>query len=297
MLHSYNVMDFLEYGYMLPIAILIATIAMASGVEGATFFAPIFMLGLGLEPEVAVGVGLITEVFGFGSGLLAYVRRGLIDYQLGFQLLIFTIPMALLGTWAAGIIPAYMLQTVLGIGLSVLAISFLLTPEPQDVALLTPAIEQDSGNHQPESCLITADGEEIRYSIGNKTEGRILASVGGLFIGMVSTGLGELNGYFLLQRCNVPSKVAVASSVFVVAITALLASVGHAIQFAQAGNDVLNTVLRILTFTVPGVIIGGQIGPKVAELIPQHAMEKALGILFLFVSALMLGQVVWQSTG
>lgn len=34
-----------EFWYMLPIAAGIATIAMASGVEGVTFFAPIFLAG------------------------------------------------------------------------------------------------------------------------------------------------------------------------------------------------------------------------------------------------------------
>jgi len=55
---------------MLPVAIIVATIAMASGIGGATFFAPIFMLALGLSPEVAIGTVLITEVFGFASILL-----------------------------------------------------------------------------------------------------------------------------------------------------------------------------------------------------------------------------------
>ena len=64
-----------EYWFMLPTAILFATIAMASGVEGATFFAPIFILGLRLSPEIAIGSGLITEVFGFASGLTAYMRK------------------------------------------------------------------------------------------------------------------------------------------------------------------------------------------------------------------------------
>lgn len=61
----------LQYWYMFPIAILVATTAMASGVGGATFFAPIFMLALRLSPEVAIGAGLITEVFGFASGVIA----------------------------------------------------------------------------------------------------------------------------------------------------------------------------------------------------------------------------------
>jgi len=57
------------------------------------------MLGLGLPPEIAIGAGLITEVFGFASGVLAYARKRLIDYKLGLSLLVVTIPLALLGTW------------------------------------------------------------------------------------------------------------------------------------------------------------------------------------------------------
>jgi uncharacterized membrane protein YfcA len=88
----------LRYWYMLPVAVLIATIAMASGVGGATFFSPLFILALGLPPGVAIGAGLIREVFGFASGLYAYARKRLIDYRLGLALLVVTIPAALLGT-------------------------------------------------------------------------------------------------------------------------------------------------------------------------------------------------------
>jgi len=58
----------LQYWYMLPIAIVIGAIATASGIGGATFFAPFFVLVLGIAPEVAIGAALITEVFGFTSG-------------------------------------------------------------------------------------------------------------------------------------------------------------------------------------------------------------------------------------
>ncbi len=55
----------LEYWFMLPISTIIATIAMASGVEGATFFTPLFILALGLPPEIAIGTGLITIALAF----------------------------------------------------------------------------------------------------------------------------------------------------------------------------------------------------------------------------------------
>ena len=99
---------------------------------------------------------------------------------------------------------------------------------------------------------------------------------------------------------EVPSKVSVATSVFVVAITALIASVGHLVQFIQTGGSALNTVLSLVIpstssghrFTVPGVILGGQLGSRVASRVPQRTLERGLGILFILVAVLTLGEVV-----
>jgi len=282
----------LEYWFMFPISILIATTAMASGVEGATFFTPLFILALGLSPEIAIGTGLITEVFGFASGLYAYARKRLIDYKLGVALLTATIPMALLGTWVAGYVPSEFLKVILGGGLLAIAISFLRAPDHEGVEGLDDAIQKEYGGEKAETCLVTREGEEICYKVCNRKQGRFFSGLGGLFIGMISTGQGELNGYFLLQRCRVPSRVAVASSVFVVAVTALVASSGHFVKFVQTGGETLSTVLSIVIFTVPGVIIGGQLGSLVSSRISQHTLERGLAILFIFVAALTLGEVI-----
>lgn len=282
----------LQYWYMLPVAALIATTAMASGVGGATFFAPIFILALRLPPEVAIGTGLITEVFGFASGLYAYTRKRLIDFSLGIALLVVTIPAALLGSWVAGSIEPDILKIVLGVGLFAVALSFLHAPEHKDVVRMDEAIDEEYGGEKAETCLMTAEGEQLCYTVCNRTEGRLIASIGGLFVGMISTGLGELNGYFLLQRCRVPSKVSVATSVFVVALTALSAVGGHLFQFVQSGGEDLNTVFSLAIFTVPGVIIGAQTGSRVASRIPQHVLERGLGVLFILIAILTLGEAI-----
>jgi hypothetical protein len=282
----------LEYWFMFPMSIVVSTLAMASGVEGATFFSPLFILALRLSPEVAIGTALITEVFGFASGLFAYTRKKLIDLRLGLNLLVVTIPLAIIGTIIAGIIDSVYLMIILGVGLFVVALSFLRQPEHKDVVLMDKQNVEEYGGKNAQTVLVTAEGEEIRYTVCNRTEGRILSGIGALFMGMVSTGLGEMNGYFLLQRCRVPSKVSVATSVFVVAVTALVASTGHFIQFVKNGGGVLETVLSLIIFTVPGVIIGGQIGSKISSKIPQRALEVGLAILFIIVAALTLGQVI-----
>jgi len=282
----------LEYWYMLPVSILVATVAMASGVGGATFFAPILIIGLRLPPEVAIGIGLITEVFGFASGLFAYARKRLIDYKLAMKLLMVTVPLALLGSWLAGYVDADILKVVLGVGLFAVALSFLRAPEHKDIVRMDEAIEEEYGGEKAETSITTADGEEIRYTVCNTGEGRLIAGTGGFFVGMISTGLGELNSYFLLQRCRVPSRVAVATSVLVVAVTALSAAVGHLFQFMQADSSVMTTVMNFVIFMVPGVIIGGQLGPRVSGRISQHTLERSLGILFLIVAAITLAEVI-----
>lgn len=277
---------------MFPVAIVVATTAMASGVGGATFFAPILLLALRLPPEVAIGTGLITETFGFASGLYAYVRKRLIDWHLGRMLLLATVPAALLGTWLATLFEPEILKVILGMGLFAVAASFLRTPDHQEVTRLNAAIEADFGADKAETCVQSRDGETFCYTVCNRSEGMTLAGVGGLFVGLISTGLGELNGYFLLRRCRVPSSVAVATSVFVVAVTVLAAAGGHVYSFVQVGGDTLTTVGNLVVFTVPGVIIGGQFGARVAQRIPQTALERSLGFLFIFIAALTLGEVV-----
>ena len=81
-------MSWLELWWIFPAAIAFSTIAIGSGISGALFFSPFFMLVVGLSPVQAVGAGLLTEVFGMGNGLRAYVSAKLVDYATARWLLI-----------------------------------------------------------------------------------------------------------------------------------------------------------------------------------------------------------------
>jgi hypothetical protein len=283
-----------EFWFMLPIAFAIATLAMASGVGGATFFSPLFILALRLEPEVAIGTALITEVFGFASGLFAYIRDRVVDFKLGSLMLMATIPMALLGTYMGGIVDPNILKVVLAVGLFAVAISFLHAPDDEEVKRTNHEAAETLARTNPEACKLARDGEQICYVVKRKFEGLISGGIGGLFVGLISTGLGELNDYFLLKRCKVPSRVSVATSVFVIAVTVLAASGGHVVRFAQAGAETYNQVLSIVIFTVPAVLIGGQVGPKVAAKVPEHVMQVTLSVLFILIGVLTIGEVVLE---
>jgi len=278
--------------FMFPFAVAFSTTAMASGVGGATFFAPFLLLVLRLPPDVAVGTGLVIEVFGFAGGIYAYASRRLIDYRLGLSLLVVTVPVAIAGSWLSGMADPRLLKAVLGAGLFAVATSFLKGPEEKDLHRMDEAIRKEYGGEKAETCLTASSGERICYTVCNRTEGRILAGTGALFLGMISTGLGELNGYFLLQRCRVPSRISVATSVFVIAVTALFASGGHVARFLKGGGQDFSSVVELIVFAVPGVLLGAQLGPLVASRIPQRIIERLLGGLFILIALLTLGEAL-----
>ena len=84
-----------------------------------------------------------------------------------------------------------------------------------------------------------------------------------------------------------------ATSEAISATVSLLLIDGQEASFITTGGETLSTVLNLVVFTVPGVIIGGQIGPYFATRISQHTLEKTLGGLFVFVALLTLGQLLF----
>ena len=275
-----------EFWYLFPISIAIATLAMSSGIGGAVFFSPLFILALKLDPKIAIGSALATELFGFLSGLVAYTRAKLIDFKVALILLIFSVPMAVLGSVYSDLIPAIILKAIFAVGLAFIAFQ-LFNSWRKEEREKKEAEHKEEFAEDYESELTDSKGRTFKYTVCNKNMGRSFAAIGGAFFGMISVGLAELQEYHLVARCKVPTPVAVGTSIFVVVVTALAASIGHFIEFAEAGSDTMNQVLSVITFTIPGVIIGGQIGPKLQAVVPEDKMKVGISALFAIISGFM----------
>lgn len=277
----------MQFWYLLPISIAIATIAMSSGIGGAVFFSPLFMIGLGLEPNIAIGAALATELFGFGSGFFSYWKAKLIDFKLGFNLLLFSVPFAILGTIYGDLVPPLILKTIFGVGIVFIGSQLYMSWRQEEKEKLDAAHKKEF-EKKHESSLTDAQGNIYNYTVCNKNMGRMFAAVGGTFLGMISVGLAELQEYHLVAKCKVPTRVAVGTSIFVVTITVLFASVGHFYEFSQQGSDVMSQVLNLIIFTIPGVVIGGQLGPRLQKIVPADKMKVGISILFILVGVFML---------
>ena len=118
---------------------------------------------------------------------------------------------------------------------------------------------------------------------------RIVTGVGAFLTGVVSVGSGEVV-VPQLTRKGVPVAIAAATSVAVVIVTAAAASITLIAQIVSAGGAV---AWHLVVWTIPGVLIGGQIGPRLQGRIQQRTMERFVGIVFLGLAAAMFA-VAWQ---
>ncbi len=264
----------LAHWWVLPVSIVFSTLAIGSGVSGALFFSPFFMYGVGLEPAQAIGAGLMTEVFGMGNGLRSYVQQRVVDYRTARWLLLGSVPAIIVGALFSSAISPTVLKGIFGVGLVILAGFLVFFPAPDDCEPGERAgdlIDEKSAD-KGETIIEASDGETFRYPTCWRPPGVAMASAGGLITGMISAGLPEIVTAQLVLRCRVPPRVAVATSVFVLAITAMVGAVVHA---AHA-----EPVWYVVVWSIPGVLVGSAIGSRVGKYLPDDLMETGLGALF-----------------
>lgn len=281
-------MDFTLYWFMFPVSIVVATLAMLSGIGGAALFTPIFILVFPLlGPEyvlhstiAAISAALITQTFGFFSGFIGYYRRRLIDFRLAGRILRVAVPVAVAGALTASYVHESILLTGYALLVAILAVVMWVNKPP--------ANSEAFGLEGPPTSIVDSRGQEYRYAeprLGWRSYS--LTGIGAFLTGMVSVGIGEVT-ISKLTRKGLPIAVAAATSVMVVIVTVALASTTLAVQLIRDGGWTA-VPWDLLVYDIPGVLIGGQIGPRLQGKVAPHTMRRAIAVLFILLAAAMLG--------
>jgi uncharacterized membrane protein YfcA len=281
-------MDFTLYWFMFPVSILVATCAMLSGIGGAALFTPIFILVFPLlGPEyvlgstiAAIGTALITQTFGFLSGFIGYYRRRLIDYRLASRIIVIAVPVAVAGALTAGIVHDSVLLA--GYALLVAALSVVMWRNRPPATAAAVAMKSAESR-----TIVDSKGHSYAYDVPRLGAGSNLLTAAGAFLtGMVSVGIGEVT-ISQLTRKGLPIAVAAATSVMVVITTVVFASTTLVVQLLESGGWKA-VPWNLLCYDIPGVLIGGQIGPRLQGRVSPHAMRMAISLLFVVLAMAMM---------
>ncbi|MEE9181344.1 MAG: sulfite exporter TauE/SafE family protein [candidate division NC10 bacterium] len=270
--------DLLSFWWLFPAALLIGAVAMTFGIGGAIFFSPFFVIFLSLKPEVAIALGILVDVFAFASGLAGYVRSRLVNYHVATRLLPFVAVFALVGAVVGKTLPSNVLELTLAAALFLLAVAFLGRERSVhfvDHPLHPTRIESER-----------ASWADWWQDIEKKPLLFVTSSIGGLFVGLVSAGIGEVNAYNFVRRLKMDPAFAAGTSVFIIAFTALVTTLFNLSFFAVADPQDLLVMTQIAIWAVPGVILGAQLGVRISKRIDRRKALLALPVLFAAVGIL-----------
>jgi len=284
---------------MLPISSLVATGAMLGGIGGAAMFMPIFLIIfplLGPEyaiagPVAAIGVALLTEAFGFSSGLVGYLRRKLIDFQVAKSLIIIAVPSAIVGSFLSQYADPDMLKIMYGLLMLILTYIMLRRPTTKEKQKITDDTLAGKFAHIGHERKITdSDGNVYKYHLCHPGKGRAFTGIGGFITGLMSVGIGEIVTPQLVKQCKMPVSVAAATSVFVIILTVIAASGAHVYALVSEGG-IEAVPWHLVMYTAPGVVIGGQIGTRLQGKFSADKMEKLFAALFGIIGVAMISLV------
>ena len=274
-----------EFWWMFPIAFCVCLMATSSSVEGAVFFSPIFILlfplvtDVTIKPIEAIFLALSIEVFGFGSALLGYLRRRLVDFTIAKKVLVLSIPVAMGFGSLAHRVPSHLILGLLGVMMVLLSGTVLLT----FIKGKAHGGREIKGEGPP--TRVDALGRPSWSPYDHGPFGLAWSMLGGILVGFTGIGIGELTTTSLIARNGLPVRVAIGTGILIVFATVLPATLVHAYIFSTGGMSIH---WNVLFMTIPAVAGGGQVSPFINNRVDGERMKAFLSFVFFFVAGLLL---------
>lgn len=247
-----------NYIFLFPLGIMVSIVAMSSGISGSNFWVPINVIALNLEPRTSFWLALFTMLFGFGSGVLKHYMQDTLKVKLVVRYAMFSAPGAIIGAMLLPYVKTPLLLMAFGVFVALFGLRMLFVKK-----------------------AFWGQNEKVTLTV---------AFIGGLLKGMIATGLGKLLLLRLINHKGVSHPEAIGTAVGVVFLTNIVAVLSilknEDIQASLINN--WEQLFSIMVFVIPAVILGGQIGPRIAKNLPKGLLVKYVGTLLLCISYFML---------
>lgn len=231
-------------------------LASMMGVGGGFLLVPFLALLVGLPMHVSIGISLSSIVATSISSTMVYARDDLVDFKLGLLLETTTSLGAILGSYTALGLPEDVLKTIFG------------------MSLIYASYRIFKGSS-------TAEGSMGRIGASRLAAGLALSFLAGMASGLLGIGGGTIKVPMMILVLGIPTKIAIATSSFMVGITASAA----ALVYQSKG---LITPL-LVSSAITGIFLGSQLGSRIALKARGTSLRRLFGaVLFFFAFRMLL---------
>ncbi|MCD6369463.1 MAG: sulfite exporter TauE/SafE family protein [Thermoproteales archaeon] len=265
------------------------------GIGGGVIMVPVLTAFFAIPVKEAAAASLVTVIATSMAGSSRYLKQRMVNIRLAFLLETVTSLGAITGALLTILVPPYILYFILSVLLGYLALQ----------QFKTRGIEEEKIRHMgyknvkedkvarilklASSYYDLAERTLVEYNISNTGVGLIASFFAGVLSAMLGIGGGVLKVSFMNQLMNTPIKAAIATSKFMIDITA---STGAIIYYI---TGIVN--LAIVAPMVLGVTSGAIMGATVMNKIKSRRLKTGFALLLAYLSYLMLRKGIYIYTG
>ena len=226
-----------------------------AGMSAAAVISPMLITFLGMNPYMAVGIALASDVFASAVSAYTYGKHKNLDIKNGLVMMISVLCFTLVGSYISSLVPSTAMGGFSTFMTLLLGIKFIVRP------VMTTKSSMD---------LVDA-------------KKRFLQSVlCGSVVGFVGAGGGMMMLLLLTSVLGYELKTAVGTSVFIMTFTALTGSLSH---FAIGGRPDMLSLLFCVLSTFLWARVAAKFANKASAIVLNRATGAVLTVLGLAIVA------------
>jgi uncharacterized membrane protein YfcA len=261
-----------------PLALLVTTfligiVAALAGVGGSVLFVPIVSSFFPFNFDFIRGTGLFVALACSLSAAPKLLKANLASLRLVIPLALIASSSSILGAYLGLSLPQSILKILLGVLITGIALVFVFSknsefPKIGHSDALARWLNIGGAYFEPSS------GKDVNWSVWRLPQGLILFCGIGVIAGMFGIGAGWANVPVLNLILGVPLKIAVGTSMSLLAITDTSAAWIYLNQGA---------VLPIITIpSVIGIMIGSRVGVRILNIAKPKSIRYIVILMLLF---------------
>lgn len=225
-----------------------------AGMSAAAVISPILISFLNIDPYVAVGIALASDVLASAVSAYTYGKNKNLDVKNGLVMMVTVLCFTMVGSFVSSKVESTAMGNMSTIMTLFLGVKFVVKP-------------------------VMTSKEDMHKNL-TKKQRTIRAVLGGMLIGFICGFVGAGGGMMMLlvlvTVLGYELKTAVGTSVFIMSFTALTGSVSHMVIGERPD-------LYVLLFCILSTLLWAQIAAKIANKSSPKVLNRVTGIVLIII--------------
>lgn len=230
-----------------------------AGMSAAAVITPMLVTFLKMDPYMAVGIALASDVLASAVSAYTYGKHKNLDIKNGLVMMASVLIFTMVGSWVSSLVPGTAMGSFSTFMTLLLGVKFIVKP------------------------VMTTKEAMERVSVRKRVVQSILCGMLiGFICGFVGAGGGMMMLLILTSVLGYELKTAVGTSVFIMTFTALTGSVSH---FAIGGAPDWTVLGLCILFT----LIWARLAARFANKAAPKTLNRVTGVILVILGAVVLG--------